>query len=177
MRDAAWWKLGTTCAVACAAAGVAVFAVKIWLEKLQRRRSTRLHIRRLASEIVAIADTIDSDLAHFPRDSHTAQLRLRCGESRGRAAQALSPAAALSRPDPDALHRELELLHDDHRRMVNLRSDVDADAAALRDGRRLYAVRSSHSSLQRSTPQRWRRSSGGMRTIPSTLSPSTLMGL
>lgn len=164
MRIVPFSKEGLTWAALTAAACLALFALRIWIARQRVRREARLHIRRLASEIIHVAGTIEADLSGMAGDSRFfSGLTARCNECRGRSEASLASTAGLRRFDIDRLNRELELLHDDHRRIVDLRSDVDAALAGLR--------RSSSGSHSRSCkfatgskPQRSRWSSTGFHT-------------
>lgn len=107
-------------------AGVGAWA----LNRLRRNRSERhLHVKRLAAEIVDVARSIEADLEELPRTSETADLSLRCTECRRR-----TEATARRRLKDDALEDAIGQLHDDHRRVVDLRSEVDVLVAAQRSG-------------------------------------------
>lgn len=157
-----------TLILALAAAVVGAGALACWF--CQRRRhddDTVRDILRLAQEIDAVAATVDADLETAADDPPCVVLRQRSREARERAAQALAQGKALREQDREALITSLLLLHDDHRRIVDLRSEVDAalarrKAAAAGDGRSRII------SFGRSKPSRWPTSS--LLTRPSTFS-------
>ena len=154
--------------LALAAAGLAAGALAAWF-CLRRRHDdgTVRDILRLAREIDAVAATVDADLEDAADDPPCVVLRQRSREARERAAQALARGRALRGQDREALITSLLLLHDDHRRIVDLRSAVDA-ALARRKAAPADDDRSRIISFGRSKPSRWPSSS--LLTRPSTFS-------
>lgn len=155
-------------ALALAAAGLAAGALAAWC--LQRRRhddDTVRDILRLAREIDAVAATVDADLENAADDPPCVVLRQRSREARERAAEALARGRALREQDREALITSLLLLHDDHRRIVDLRSEVDA-ALARSKAAGAGDDRSRIISFGRSKPSHWPSSS--LLTRPSTFS-------
>ena len=115
-----WW-IGTT-----VLAGIGAWA----LGRLRRDRSERqLQMKRLAAEIVEVARSIEADLTELPRTSDVADLARRCAECRRRTSE-----NANTRLKDDALEEAIGRLHDDHRRAVDLRSEVDVLMVAHRSG-------------------------------------------
>jgi len=99
---------------------------------LRRRRDVRRqHVQRLAAEIVEIALSIAHDLETLPRTSDAVDLARRCGDCRTRAEEAAGPRNISVQGIDGALRQ----LHDDHLRIVDLRSEVDAAMAARRSGK------------------------------------------
>jgi hypothetical protein len=92
----------------------------------RRRTATRLHAERLANEIIEVAESIQIDLVDLPDRSdlmdfaHQTERCRRQAEEAGRTRA--GPIAALE----DAVGH----LHEGHRRIVNLRSELDALLAA-----------------------------------------------
>lgn len=163
------WKLSLAWAAAAfTAACLAVYALRAWLAGRALQRNARGQVVRLASEIVAVAETIVVDLVDVPRDSTIADFLARARACRQRAEATLAQNTGLRRVDLDRLNSDLEVLHDEHRRVVNLRSDVDAALAALRSGRPAYFSRSCRF-VTRSKPRQSRWSSSGFHTRPSTI--------
>lgn len=119
-------------------------------------------ILRLAGEIEAVAATVDAELEGAADDPPCVVLRQRCRDARERATQALAQGKALRLQDGEALITTLLLLHEDHRRMVDLRLDVDrALARKAQDRSRIIH-------FGRSKPSSWHTSS--LLTRPSTFS-------
>jgi len=83
------------------------------------------HVLRLAADIDEVATGIESDLAGAADDPPCVVFRQRCGDARQRAQQARALGRALRLQEREALTTTLLLLHDDHRRIVDLRSEVD----------------------------------------------------
>jgi hypothetical protein len=101
------------------------------LRRVHRNRSHwHQHVQRLAAEIIDVAESIQVDLQALPLASEVTELAQRCSECRGRAEQASGRKLA----SPDALEEAIGQLHDDHRRVVDLRSDLDAHIARRRTG-------------------------------------------
>ena len=149
--------------IAAAAVCFCCAAAFVW----QRRRGddTVRHVARLAVEIVGVAGTIESDLESDAGAPAFVVFRQRCRENRERAEAALAQGRSLRQQEREALVTTLLLLHDDHRRMVDLRSEVDRAVARKAAGQdRCVEIRYS-----RSKSSRWATSS--MRTTgPSTFS-------
>jgi hypothetical protein len=115
-------------AAVIASGGIALFVY--WLvSALSGRRHALHHLRRLASEVVDVAHSIDSDLALWP--AHAAVVfRWQCQQHRQRASEALT-AQELDRLSLQEMQAWLARLHDDHRHIVNLRSALDVELAGL----------------------------------------------
>ncbi|MBC5785206.1 hypothetical protein H8N03_19825 [Ramlibacter sp. USB13] len=138
-------------------------AVGAWvLARLRRRRTERhLHVARLAAEIVEVARSIEADLQELPRTSEAVELARRCGECRRRTTDTAS-----RRLRDDALEDAIGQLHDDHRRVVDLRSEVDVLMVAKRSGQPV----SRELRFARGTkPGRSRFTTTGLLTRPSSL--------
>ena len=127
----------------------------------RRNQLRRQHMQRLAAEIVEVAQSIQADLAILPRTSAAAELARRCAECRVRSEQAAAPHNL----SQEALRRALGQLHDDHLRIVDLRSDVDAALAAQRSGKEI--TRACHFATG-SKPSRTRWSCTGTFPRPSS---------
>jgi len=112
----------TICLVA-AAAGLAGAAAFAW--KRRQDNDNVRHVGRLAAEIVSVAGTVEADLAAAPEASAPKCLLERCREYRERAQDALQEGRSLRQRDAIGIESILLLLHDDHRRVVDLRSEVD----------------------------------------------------
>ena len=122
----------------------------------------RQHVERLAGEIVEVARSIEQDLQALPRTSEVADLARRCRECHRRAER----AATVSPIRASALEEALGQLHEDHRRMVDLRSQIDLLLVAHRSGKPAgRAVCFTHTSK----PGRSRFATTGLLTRPSTL--------
>jgi hypothetical protein len=110
---------------------IAVVAALARAHVRRRRDGRRQHVQRLAGEIVEVALSIAQDLETLPRTSDAVDLGRRTGDCR----QRTEDAAATRTFTEDGLERTLRQLHDDHLRIVDLRSEVDAAMAARRSGK------------------------------------------
>jgi hypothetical protein len=145
--------------VAATAAAVGAF----WMLRIQRKRRQRQdHVHRLAQEIVQVAQSIEVDLHTLPRTSEAAELARRGADCRTRAREV---AASRCRTE-QALHDAIGQLHEDHRRVVDLRWELDAVMAERRTGQ--PAPRSCKFATG-SKPTRSRWATTGLHTRPSTL--------
>jgi hypothetical protein len=109
------------------AAGIAGGCGAAVLWKLKRRHGADLAGRtlRLASEIIEVADTIEDDVSALRDQPRFTRIAQRCRECTERSRAALTQRRVLRAHDPEALTGTLLLLHDDHRRIVDLRSETD----------------------------------------------------
>ena len=147
-----WWL------VTAALAAVGALALG---RSLQRRSARHLHVERLAAEIVEVARSIEVDLHELPRTSEALALGRRCSECCNR-----TRSAAGRRLKDEALEEAIAQLHDDHRRVVDLRSEVDVLMAAKRSGQPV----SRELRFAKSTkPGRSRFATTSLLTRPSTL--------
>ncbi|HET8744864.1 MAG TPA: LPXTG cell wall anchor domain-containing protein [Ramlibacter sp.] len=154
--------------LASAAGALGLGAVAGWFFRRRRRDDeTARDILRLASQIDAVAATVDADLEPAADDPPCVVLRQRSREARERATEALEQGRALRQQDREALRSRLLLLHDDHRRIVDLRSEVDR-AMVRRKAARAGEDRCRIVSYGRPQPSRW--SSSTLLTRPSTFS-------
>jgi hypothetical protein len=135
MRE--WFVSGSRWVVAIAAALVAIVALRQWSVHRSHTRKAAAHALRLADDIASVAETIEADLSKLAGHESLEALRARCRESRERADEAFARRRTLARLDVDILQELVDGLHDDHRRVVNLRSEVDAALAGTR-GSRIY---------------------------------------
>lgn len=119
--------------------------------------STVRHIVRLAVDIADVAGSVEADLATVSRDAEFASFPLRCRDYSHRAKDALQEGRALRQREPDSLSIILLELHDDHRRIVNLRSELDRALARKADAS--GQDRSRIISYGRMKPSRWPTSS------------------
>ena len=153
--------------IAVAAAAACLGGATVFLWKRRQDDGTTGSILRLAAEIDGVAAGIDSDLEPRADDPACVVLRQRCREARERARRALSQGrSGLRVQEREALITALLLLHDDHRRTVDLRSDVDR--ALARKAKGASEDRCRVISFGSSKPSRWPTSS--LLTRPSTLS-------
>jgi hypothetical protein len=137
----------------------------LWWKRRRDEDAVR-HILRLAAEIEAVATTVDADLEDAADDPPCVVFRQRCRDARRHAADALVRGEALRQQDAEALITTLLLLHDDHRRVVDLRSEVDR--ALARRAKPHGEDRSRVIRIGRPKPSVWPTSS--MLTRPSTFS-------
>lgn len=134
-----------------------------WVLRTQRRRRQRQeHVGRLAEEIVQVAQSIEVDLRSLPRTSECADLARRAADCRLRAAGIGSSPCRTAQ----ALNHAVGQLHEDHRRVVDLRWELDAVMAERRTGE--PAPRSCKFATG-SKPTRSRWATTGLHTRPSTL--------
>lgn len=119
-----------------AAVGAALLgAGAICLFRRRRGADEERQVLRLASDIVGVAGTVDADLARVAPDSSFIKFANRCRECSERAHDALKEGRGLRQMEAERLTAILLLLHDDHRRMVDLRSELDRALAAWLDAR------------------------------------------
>jgi hypothetical protein len=166
MFDVRFWRDGLAAFIAVLAALAGAAALGAWLVRRRRHNRVVTNVLRLALDIVDVAATVDEDLDRVCTERTYPDVRAKCREYRDRAEAILAHRERLARLPSDRVVAALELLHDDHRRMVNLRSEADAVLA----GRpfRGHASRASRSVSQpRSHPSAWH--SSGFHTRPSTL--------
>lgn len=97
----------------------------------RRRKATRLHVRRLAAEIIEVAESIQVDVAALPVTGAVADLARHTEECRQQADEATRTGMV----SIAALEQAAGQLHEGHWRIVTLRSDLDAHLAARRQGR------------------------------------------
>lgn len=166
--DERFWKTALESVVAAAAVLAGAAALIAW--RLRRRQHRRLvaNVIWLASDIVSIAESIEEDLDGGSYRGALGGVRSRCQEYRARAEAFVLHEDRVRRLPPPRVTAILHTLHDEHRRMVDLRSEVDSALAARRrspwsDSARAYTVARA---LQK---RRSGRSSGGLCTRPSTL--------
>lgn len=144
---------------ASAAAAAGAFGV---LRTQRRRRQRQEHVGRLADEIVQVAQSIEADLLSLPRTSDTADLARRAADCRVRAASIGSSRCRTAQ----ALNEAVGQLHEDHRRVVDLRWELDAVMAGRRTGE--PAPRACKFATG-SKPTRSRWATTGLHTRPSTI--------
>lgn len=142
----------------------ALAAAAGWVvRRLRRQRGDRqLHVQRLAAEIVEVARSIEVDLRDLPHGNQVVDLARRCAECRSRTEE----TAGQRRMNEDALEDAIGQLHDDHRRVVDLRSEVDVLMVAHRSGQ---PVSREYRFSTGSKPGRSRFATTSLLTRPSTL--------
>jgi hypothetical protein len=150
------------CAQGTARVAAAIAGVLIPGSQRRPRSHLHQHLERLAAEIVEVARSVEADLEALPQTSAVADLARRCGDCRRRAHE----AASAQRLGADALQAAISQLHEDHRRVVDLRSDVDVVLAASRSGK---PVSRAVCYANTSKPGRSRFATTGLLTRPSTL--------
>jgi hypothetical protein len=137
MRE--WMLSNVRWVLAGASALLALLAFRAWWSRRHHGRDAVRHVLRLADEIAAIAETIEADLGRLSGHAPLNALRARCRESRERADNTFQRRKSLDRLDVYALEDLVGHLHDDHRRIVDLRWEVDsALAGAAGKGSRVY---------------------------------------
>ncbi|MEJ8835465.1 hypothetical protein [Ramlibacter sp. AN1133] len=154
--------LSLTLAAAAGAACIGGATAFVW--KRRQDDDTSRDILRLAAEIDGVAAGIETDLEGAADDPPCVVFRQRSREARERALQALAQGKALKLQEREALITTLLLLHDDHRRVVDLRSDVDR--ALARKAQAAGEDRSRVINFGRTRPSCWPTSS--LLTRPST---------
>ncbi len=119
-----------------AAAGTALCgAGVICLFRRRRGMDEERQVLRLASDIIAVAATVHADLARVAGDASFTRFANRCRECSERAHEALKEGKGLRQLEMERLTGILLMLHDDHRRMVDLRSELDRALASWLDAR------------------------------------------
>jgi hypothetical protein len=127
----------------------------------QKRSHWHQHVERLSAEIIEVAESIQIDLQSLPRTSEVADLAHRCNACRGRTEE----VAARRLVSQEALEAAIAQLHDDHRRVVDLRSELDARIAHKRTG--VPVVRARKVATTTSKPGRSHWASTGLHTSSS----------
>lgn len=150
------------CAQWIAAATAAAVGAFLVLRTQRRRRQRQEHVERLAEEIVQVAQSIEVDLLSLPRTTEAAELGRSAADCRLRAANIGSSRCRTAQ----ALNQAVGQLHEDHRRVVDLRWELDAVMAERRTGQ--PAPRSCKFATG-SKPTRSRWATTGLHTRPSTL--------
>lgn len=150
--------MGWVVATSAALVSLAVALYLLW----KTRRESQRHARRLGAEIVDVAASIELDLRNLQQHPATVIFGNRCTECRARAEQVVSSLPLSS----EALTRAAGELHDDHRRIVELRSELDMFIASLRRGQ-LSAGESGGRAPQAAGTLRW----SGTRCFPTTSIP------
>jgi hypothetical protein len=101
----------------------------------RRGQDVERQVLHLASDIVAVAGTVDADLSRVAGEPAFTRFANRCRECSERSRDALKQGRALRSVEMESLTGTLLMLHDDHRRMVDLRSELDRALAAWLDAR------------------------------------------
>jgi hypothetical protein len=123
--------LTTTPAMLPAAAVAVVLSVAGFRWFTSRARRGLLHrVVHLAQEIRSVGASIHADLTES--DEEFLRLAADCSFLGRRAAHFLEQRSGLRRMSAERLQTALERLHDDHRRIVDLRWEVDAKIARRR---------------------------------------------
>lgn len=143
--------------IAVVAGTACLWGAALFYWRSRRGHGTMRHIMRLAVDIVEVAGSVEADLATVSRDANFAPFPLRCHDYAQRAKDALAEGKALRQREPDSLSIILLELHDDHRRIVNLRSELDR--ALVRKAEANGQDRSRIISYGRCKPSRWPTSS------------------
>ncbi|GAB3660724.1 hypothetical protein GCM10028813_38070 [Ramlibacter alkalitolerans] len=149
---------------AAAAAAVCSGAAAAFFWKRREDEDATRHILRLAAEIDGVAVGIEAELERVADDPPCVVFRQRCREAHGRSVGAIAVGQRLRLQEREALTTTLLLLHEDHRRMVDLRSEVDRVLA--RKAQAAGEDRSRVISFGRTKPSRWRTSA--LLTRPSS---------
>jgi hypothetical protein len=140
------------------AAGTACFCgAAIFFWRNRRGGRTIRHIVSLAVDIAEVAGSVEADLAGVAGDAAFTNFPLRCRDYAQRARHALQEGKALRQREPDSLSIILLELHDDHRRIVDLRSELDRALARKADGG--DSDRNRIIRYGRTSPSRWATSS------------------
>jgi hypothetical protein len=166
--DLRFWKAALTAGLASLAALLGLALMLAWVLRRQRRKRLIAHLVRLASDVVTVADSIDQDIESQVGGGNLRNLRSRSRECRERAKAFLAQRERLDWSPAIRVTRALELLHDEHRRIVDLRSEADVALAGWRQSPRMDAGRA-RSFGWASTGNSSRSMSSGFYTRPSTL--------
>jgi hypothetical protein len=139
--DWQFWKGEPTIGLGFAAAPLGPAAIVAWF--LQRRSKQRLvtHLLRLASDIVSVSGSVDDDLESHAGGGSWKSLSARSRECRETAEVFLAHRERLERLPTIRITRAMEQLHDEHRRIVDLRSEVDIALSSWKRSARLGASR------------------------------------
>lgn len=116
--------------VPAAVVAIALAVARLRWSGSRARRSLLRKVVSMAEEIGSIGATIHADAP--AGDPAFERLAADCNFLGRRAAHFLAQRSGLRRMPPERLQTALERLHDDHRRMVNLRSEVDLHLARRR---------------------------------------------
>jgi len=127
----------------------------------QKRSRWHQHVERLAAEIIEVAESIQIDLQSLPRTPEVTDLARRCNACRGRTEEVADRRLV----SQEALEAAIVQLHDDHRRVVDLRSELDARIAYRRTG--VPVVSNRKVATTTSKPGRSHWASTGLRTSSS----------
>lgn len=103
---------------------LAACALAIVLVRRRTREQVVPQVLRLAAEIESVAHTVEEDLAGLPRHAFSS-FSLACGDYSRRARNALDDGLGLQGRPRVVLTSTLLLLHEDHRKIVDLRSQLD----------------------------------------------------
>jgi hypothetical protein len=115
--------------------------VGILFTLLQRsERPALAHVRHLAREVMEVAHSVHADLPRSMDDGEALRLRTECDYLGRRAEHVLRRPKGMRVLTDDRLLNVLERLHDDHRRMVELRLQADVMMSRRRRERRQPAA-------------------------------------
>jgi hypothetical protein len=114
---------------ALAGVGGLVGIVGSRLLRVAAHRDASEHIVRLAKAVLDIEQTFETDLAQIAQTSLFARYPKECGEYSRRAHNALAAGEQLRHRPKHVLKAMLMLLHEDHRRLVELRMELDSALA------------------------------------------------
>lgn len=166
--DLRFWKGAFTAGLTAAGALLGLAALLAWFWRRRSRKRLVSHVVRLALDIVSVSESVDEDLANQPGSPLATMLRARSRACRETAESFLFHRERLNSGPAIRVMRALEALHEEHRRVVDLRLEVDVALASWRRSPRLGAPRSMRFSPTSKRGLSHSRSSG-FYTQPSTL--------
>lgn len=166
--DLRFWKGVLAAGLGFAAALLGLAAIVAWVLRRQRKKRLLAHLFRLASEIVSVSESVDEDLENHAGGRILGSFRARSRECRKTAEAFLAHRERLDRIRTLRITRALEQLHEEHRRIVELRSEVDGALSSWRRSPRIGVGRILKFGRAR-TERRSHSWSSGFHTSPSTL--------
>jgi hypothetical protein len=131
MRNSLFSPLAWGGAIAAAFA-FAVAGCWWWLKYRRQRHADTDRALLLARDIVAISCSIDTDLQAAGDASRNGALAERCARAREPAVRVLASARSLRNEDGEVLQDRINSLHEAHRVIVDLRSELDMLLAKVR---------------------------------------------
>jgi hypothetical protein len=123
------------------AAPLGLAAIAAWFSRRRSKRRLVTHLLRLASDIVSVSGSVDDDLESHAGGGSGKSFSARSRECRETAEIFLAHRERLERLPTIRITRAMEQLHDEHRRIVDLRSEVDIALSSWQRSARLVARR------------------------------------
>lgn len=166
--DLRFWKGALTAGLEFAAALLGLAAMVAWFLRWQKKKRLVAHLLRLASDIVSVSESVEEDLESHVGGGVLGSFRARSRACRETAEAFLAHKERLDRIRTIRITRALEQLHDEHRRIVDLRSEVDVALSSWRRSPQVGAGRTRNFGwAPKGGYSGW--PSSGFHTRPSTL--------